>query len=232
MWGVESSAFDGQTNINLCYYFIGSNVFGAQMFLDYLSANITYANEGFFGTNYFGYDATGKFVISDTGTNRYPLVELDALNGQTDTWNTASTDASAATGNVAVLQGDFIAHTNNESADILHFTAAEKAIATNQSPYQAFSATVEAVDGTATVSHASGSLVRIYCTNDTTLAFDSTGYPTSGVSRVAVELWAGTNSIGFASASITNAVAPPISSNDWTSLFFRRSGTNLWTGRY
>lgn len=140
---------------------------------------------------------------------------------------------STNAGNIATNADNFTAHTNNETADIQHLTAAEKAIATNQSPYQAFSATVEAVDGTATVVYASGSLVRIYCTNDTTLAFDSTDYPTSGVSRVAVELWADTNSIAFDSTTInTNDFAPTISSNDWTSLFFRRSGTNLWTGRY
>lgn len=108
-----------------------------------------------------------------------------------------------------------------------------EALKNGTNPFQKFTATIEAVDGTATVVYASGSLVRIYCTNDTTLAFDSTDYPTSGVSRVAVELWAGTNSIAFDSTTInTNDFKPTVSTNDWTSLFFRRSGTNSWTGRY
>ena len=493
LWGVDSSSFVGQTNINLCFDYITINVDGGSCFLDYLSANITYANEGFFGTNYFGYDATGKFVASDTGTNRYPLVELDTLSnqiaaiegtdtnsfiavsnrvddlmGRTDIWNTAATDASAATGNVAIIQSDlttvsnitvgvsndveivktnyvqlpdFTAHTNNEAADIQHLTAAEKLLATNavqigadgtstnlsdynndagflttdtgatniaasatdsynpgtrtltwntnaaggggitlddvknvaplmtnsdniimgknasgnsygvalgstasassfgaavgqgangitygvgigananggtygvsigylslgassgaaigrkangqnysfaggaysyaisnsvalgayvtndvpgttrvrgdlyldggtkiytrdtfnsggfseygNTPFQGFSSSVEAVDGTATVVYASGNLVRIEATNNTEITFDNTDFPTNGVNRVWIELLAGSHTITFNEATITNAVAPTPSTENWTSLEFRRTTTNLWRG--
>jgi len=102
-----------------------------------------------------------------------------------------------------------------------------------EAPYQTYSATVDPAAGeTCTIVYASGSLVKITATNGlTTLTFDNTNYPTNGVNRVAVELWAGTNDIGFASATITNVTAPTISTNDWTSLFFRKSATNLWYGR-
>ena len=101
-------------------------------------------------------------------------------------------------------------------------------------PYQTYSATVDPdAGGTCTIVYASGSLVKITATDGlTTLTFDNTDYPTNGVNRVAVELWAGTNDIGFAIATITNATAPTVSTNDWTSLYFRKSGTNtLWKGR-
>ncbi len=173
--------------------------------------------------------------------------DVEALKNGTNGWNKAATDASNATGQLAVIVSQtnqiidvngvkyVITNAPGSAGDVLVFDPASTTaqFVAQSTPFQKFTATIEAVDGTATVSHASGSLVRIYCTNDTTLAFDSTGYPTSGVSRVAVELWAGTNSIAFDSTTInTNDFKPTVSTNDWTSLFFRRSGTNSWTGRY
>jgi hypothetical protein len=100
------------------------------------------------------------------------------------------------------------------------------------SPYQEYDSVGEVIAGTCTVTFASGSLVKLTATNSpTVLTFDNADFPTSGVSRVAVELWAGTNSITFPTATITHSVAPTISTNDWTSLIFRRSGNNaVWTG--
>ena len=102
-----------------------------------------------------------------------------------------------------------------------------------ESPFQSFSSTNYAALGTCTITYASGALVQITATNSpTTLAFDNANFPTNGVSRVSVELWAGTNAIAFATASITNAVAPTISTNSWNSLFYRRSDNNAaWNGR-
>ena len=50
-----------------------------------------------FRTNYFGYDATGNLLIGHRH-EPLPLVELDALNGKTGTYDQAQPDASAATG--------------------------------------------------------------------------------------------------------------------------------------
>ena len=106
-------------------------------------------------------------------------------------------------------------------------------VAALEVPYQAYSAVISAVGGTCTVTYASGSLVSITAgTSPTTITFDNTNFPTNGVNRVGVELWAGTNTIAFLTTSITNATAPTISSNAWTDLFFRKAGTNaLWKGR-
>jgi len=99
-------------------------------------------------------------------------------------------------------------------------------------PYQAFTSILTPDDGgTCTVTYASGSLVSIVATNAITITFDNTNYPTNGVNRVGIELWADTNSIAFATATITNATAPTIYTNKPTSLFFRRTTTNLWYGR-
>jgi len=98
------------------------------------------------------------------------------------------------------------------------------------SPFQEFSSSVEAVDGTATVVYASGNLVRIEATNDTEITFDNTDFPTNGVNRVWIELLAGAHTITFNEATITNAVAPTPSTENWTSLEFRRTTTNLWRG--
>jgi hypothetical protein len=97
-------------------------------------------------------------------------------------------------------------------------------------PFQEFSSSVEAVAGTATVVYASGNLVRIEATNNTEITFDNTDFPTNGVSRVWIELLAGAHTITFNESTITNAVAPTPSTENWTSLEFRRTTTNLWRG--
>ena len=100
-------------------------------------------------------------------------------------------------------------------------------------PYQPWVTIIPDAGATATVSYASGPLVQIIATNSpTTITFDNSGYPTSGVCSVDLEIFADTNSIAFVSATITNSTAPTISTSSWTSIFYRRVGTNvLWKGR-
>jgi len=157
--------------------------------------------------------------------------EIDNLMAATGVLDTA----------VGLLQG--ATNVLNNATNALNTRAGDLENATNainirvgalEVPYQTYSATVDPdAGGTCTIVYASGSLVKITATDGlTTLTFDNTDYPTNGVNRVAVELWAGTNDIGFAIATITNATAPTVSTNDWTSLYFRKSGTNtLWKGR-
>jgi hypothetical protein len=81
-------------------------------------------------------DSSNKTEVILTNYYPYPLATLLSnavfvLQGQTDIWNQAVVDAVTATGAVATLQTTFTAHTNNESADIQHLTAAEKLLATN-----------------------------------------------------------------------------------------------------
>ena len=99
-------------------------------------------------------------------------------------------------------------------------------------PYQAYTTTLAPdAGGTCTITYASGSLVRIAPETNITVTFDNTSYPTNGVNRVGVEIFAPTNSVAFAYDTITNTTAPAISTSSWTSLFFRRVTTNLWYGR-
>lgn len=112
--------------------------------------------------------------------------------------------------------------------------ASQSDMATLQSnlSYQAFGTNLLPNDGgTCTITYASGSLICIIANTNITLTFDNTSYPTNGVNRVGVEIWASTNSVAFDAAVISNAVAPTIYTNRWTSMFFRRTATNLWYGR-
>jgi hypothetical protein len=232
LWGLSAENFIGETNIDVCVYVVSVES-NTELYLDYLSANITYANEGFFGTNYFGYDATGKFVASDTGTNRYPLVELDALSS-----NIAA--IPTPTNQIIDVAGVAYNITNSPAAadDILTFDPASTTaqFVAQLTPFQKFSATVEAVDGTATVTFAHGTLPEIHATNDTTITFDNTDYPTNGVNRVRIALFAYTNAIAYDGAVInTNGFTPTYNTNtveDETALYFYRAVTNLWQGRY
>jgi hypothetical protein len=106
-------------------------------------------------------------------------------------------------------------------------------LANVESPYQAWTVLDPGEGETCTVTAAHGSLVAITATNGlTTIEFDNAGYGTQGVSRVGIELWAGTNSIAFDTVSITNPTAPTISTSAWNSLFFRRTADNAkWEGR-
>lgn len=103
-----------------------------------------------------------------------------------------------------------------------------------ESPYQPWVVLNPGDGETCTVTFAHGSLVSITATNGlTTIGFDNdSGYPVAGVSRVGIELWAGTNEIAFDLATITNATTPVIATDAWTSFFFRRTSSNvLWEGR-
>lgn len=246
----------------------------------------------------------GKASTGDVATLTGRVGDVE---GRTSVWDQAATDATGATGDVAAISTSFAAHTNNESADIQHLTAAEKLLATNSVQigadgtstnlsdynndagfitavgygitdstayrgdwghdisgrvdiaegaistnaaniatnaaalaalnsnlsFQAFSTWMKDEDGTATVTYAAGSLVALVVTNElgVTIAFDNADYPTNGVNRVGLEIWASTNSVAFDAATITNATAPTIYTNRWTSLFFRRVTTNIWYGR-
>ncbi|MFA5187449.1 MAG: hypothetical protein WC551_13300, partial [Patescibacteria group bacterium] len=99
-------------------------------------------------------------------------------------------------------------------------------------PYQQFSSIVtQDAGGTATVNYAHGALVQIVPATNLTITFDNTDYPTNGVNRVGVEVWASTNPVAFVNGVISNVTAPTVSTSAWTSLFFRRVHTNLWYGR-
>jgi len=105
------------------------------------------------------------------------------------------------------------------------------ATAADTNVFQPYTADLLVVEGTATVVYASGNLVKLVLTTNVMIAFDNTDYPTNGISKVAMEIWADTNSVTFDTNMIDSTSITNIFTNDWTSLFFRRSGSSLWKGR-
>ena len=107
------------------------------------------------------------------------------------------------------------------------------ASAVPESPCQGFTTNLAAIAGNCTVTYACGSLVRIVAdASPTVIAFNNAGFPTNGVARVAVELWAGANTVVFDAATISNSAAVVVSPDAWTSLFFRRVADGaLWEVR-
>ena len=266
LWGLSASDFTGQTNLDVCVYGVSTegdfylDYLSADITYstgNYQTNYFGYDDDGNFvvqdqTTNRYPLaelDALSNQIAAIDGvdtnsfiavSNRVAVIETNYA--QLPDFIVISNLAVAVSNDVEIVKTnyvqlpDFTAHTNNESADILHFTAAEKLIATNQSPFQKFTATIEAVDGTATVTFAHGTLPEIHATNDTTITFDNTDYPTNGVNRVRIAVFAYTNAIGFDSTVInTNDFAPTFATNtaeDETALYFYRAVTNLWNGRY
>ena len=162
----------------------------------------------------------GVYYIRENGTNRFSTTD----------WATASNQAAQAFGWGHHAAAGYL---TNEPLWIADRPAITGDIAGLKSSYQAFTATITPdAGGTCTISYASGSLVKIDAvTGGTfTVTFDNTDYPTNGVNRVGLEIWAPTNPVAFDNATITNVTAPTIT-NTWASLFFRKVTTNLWYGR-
>jgi hypothetical protein len=207
---------------------------------------------------------------------------VEELESNTGTWNTASTDASAAT-NAMAQQGltnvMFSAQIGTNTASVAGIQASTNALQeqatalagatgalntavgekvplagaemtglltnlvgfvgngaglTNYSPFEQFSGTITPdAGGTCTIAYAHGSLVQIYQpAMDITLSFDETDYPTTGVSRVGVEIYSLTNSIALDFSTCTNeSWATNKSTTGWTTWFFRRVGNDKFKGR-
>ena len=85
--------------------------------------------------NWFTNFGTGAGQIYDGANGAAVSGQVQGIQNSTDSWNQAASDAAGATTDVAALETAFGGHTNNESADILHLTAAEKNNATNVGVY-------------------------------------------------------------------------------------------------
>lgn len=123
----------------------------------------------------------------------------------------------------------YISETNLQEQIYLN----DSSISNLESTFETFSTTtLLPVNGTSTITYIHGPLIRIIAdSTPLTLTFDNSTYPTNGINRVAIELFAGTNTIQFNTMVISNNIAPTILTNAWTSLLFRKSMTNLWFGR-
>ena len=163
-----------------------------------------------------------------TNDERY----LAALTNETYTGTLTNIVVNNVTGTVATgVASVTITASQTGSATTQDMVAAQGRLAALEVPYQPYSTNLAAVNGTCTITYACGSLVKIEASAPVTLTFDNAAYPTSGVSRVGVEIIT-TTSVAFATATITNATAPTISATKWNSLFFRRTANeDLWKGR-
>ncbi len=101
-----------------------------------------------------------------------------------------------------------------------------------ESTYAPYSSTNWAVNRTVTVSYANGGAVETTLTNNPTTIVFANDYPTNGINRVSVDVYAGTNiTPQFVAGNVTNQTAPVYSNTVPASLIFRKSGTNtLWEG--
>lgn len=96
------------------------------------------------------------------------------------------------------------------------------------SPSQPILHTIQVVNGTGTVS-TTYNLVSLVATSATVITF-ANNFPISGVNRVGIEVYAGTNAITFDTNTVANTVLT-FSTNGWTSTFFRQVQGGLWSGR-
>jgi hypothetical protein len=196
----------------------------------YNATNTLNASVMILNTNTFpvqsGLNISNRVVVSETNTA--PLQSyLSSSNVLAIVWtnytplpsyNSTSSDVSVIKTNYFPLQSGL--NVSNRMAAL-------------EVPYQTYTATISPdAGGTCTITYAHGSLVRIAVDTNITLTFDNTDYPTNGINRVGVEILALTNSVAFATSTITNATAPSGFTNGWVSLFFRKANTNtLWKGR-
>ena len=110
-------------------------------------------------------------------------------------------------------------------------TAAGGALATDLSnPYKTFTGTITPANGTATVIYAHGNMPSLTLSSATVITLNPTSYGTSGVSRVSLNFYSGTNSVTLATNVITYATAPTISTNAWNTILIRRVSDSAWKG--
>ena len=100
-------------------------------------------------------------------------------------------------------------------------------------PYTAWTGTVTPANGTATVTIAHGNMpVLVVPNSGTTRVTIATGTyaATSGVSRMSLSIWAGTNTIELVTNEVDYATAPDIPTNGWGTILFRRVSNGKWKG--
>ena len=97
-------------------------------------------------------------------------------------------------------------------------------------PYKAFTGTITPANGTSTVTYAVGNMPSLTLTAPTVLTLDPASYGTSGVSRVSLSLYCGTNAVTLATNVITYATTPTLSTNCYNTILIRRVSNCVWKG--
>lgn len=130
----------------------------------------------------------------------------------------------------------YAASTNAEAARVIatnaQATASANAIAlTNQPAFQPYTAAITD-SGTITLTPAHGALIKLMLNGNGTLTFDLGAYPTSGVSRVTVDVLPGGYTLGLNTNTIApNGFTPVFPNGKWTPIYFRRGGSGLFEWR-
>lgn len=156
--------------------------------------------------------ASGQYAEPEYGSHGPGTYNINPVGGLAGLWigetNMATTlSGYATTGAVAAVQA--------EVAD----------------PWIDWSATITPVNGTATVTRATGADPVLVLTDDVVISVPTTGWPTTGVSRVSLSLWAGSHSVTLLTNTVEYSSTPTISTNDWTTILFRRTGDQAkWKG--
>jgi len=177
-------------------------------------------------------DAVLRSELTNTITvssNAAVAADLVVSNAYT---NTAALAAAALPKAGGTMSGD-IDGGANDATNFANIDALDTRIGVLEVPYQTYSATVSPdAGGTCTIAYANGSLVKIDVSANITIFFDNAAYPTNGVNRVGVEVWAATNTVGFVDSNVTNVSELVFTNKYPASLFFRKTGTNnIWWGR-
>ena len=101
---------------------------------------------------------------------------------------------------------------------------------TNWPVYAPFTGVVTPASGTATVAVAVGAMPSLTITSPTVIQLDPTGFPTTGVCRVSLNFYSGTNAVTFATNVVTYSATPTVSTSCWNTVLFRRTVNCIWRG--
>jgi hypothetical protein len=133
---------------------------------------------------------------------------------------------AATTGDVANIQAQL-----NAKASAASLVAATNAVTTDLlAVSRDFSGAIVPADGTATVSVATGSQPSLSIAAPTVIQLDTTGFPTTGVCRVSLNFFSGTNAVTFATNVVTYATVPAVGTSCWNTVLFRRAANCVWKG--
>jgi hypothetical protein len=163
-------------------------------------------------TSFSWQGSDGGYNESPYGSHGPGTYNLNPVGGLAGLWigetNMATTlSAYATTGAVAAVQAEVV------------------------DPWIDWSAIITPVNGTATVTRATGAEPMLVLTDDVVISVPTDNWPTTGVSRVSLSLWAGSHSVTLLTNTVEYSSTPTISTNDWTTILFRRTGDQAkWKG--
>jgi len=176
-------------------------------------------------TNLLAFHGESNLYLRVDGTNIYYGESVTIAAGTTAGTYYDGANGASVSGQVAIIKTNYFPLQSGINVS--------NRVAVLEVPYQTYSATVSPdAGGTCTIAYANGSLVKIDVSTNITIFFDNAAYPTNGVNRVGVEVWAATNTVGFVDSNVTNVSELVFTNKYPASLFFRKTGTNnIWWGR-